>query len=104
MLVYQIIGGHPVGDWPTDAAQRVYLALDESGRPAYAGQTRGTLRGRLAGHRSTGMSRDWAWLVFVTMPNVSAQELDAVETSARRFFLFGPSLVGRRHPKERARV
>lgn len=104
MLVFQIAAGHPVGPWPTDALQRVYLALDAGGRSVYAGQTRGSLSRRMAGHRSTGASATWGWLVFVTITDASAHELDAIEASARQFFLFGPSLLGRKHPQTRVNI
>ena len=99
MHVFQMVGGIPMGPWPADALQRVYLALDAGGRTVYAGQTRGTLARRMAGHRSTGTSATWAWLVTVTLPDASAHELDAVEASARQFFLFGQ--IGRASCRER---
>ncbi len=101
MLAYRISDGRLAGSWPTDAAQRVYLALDAGGRPSYAGQTRVTLGARMTGHRSTGLANGWEWMVCVTVPTASALQLDAAETSARRFFLFGEALVGRRHPHPR---
>lgn len=99
MAAHQLCNGYPAGEWPLDCPPRVYLALSQEGRCLYVGKTRTTLQARLAGHRGTGMSRRWAWLVFVTVPDVGAAQLSHLEGAAADFFLPPSARAGRRHPR-----
>lgn len=91
--------------WPSDHKARIYVPWGADG-PAYVGQTSQPLAARIRGHFGTQTTPDqqlkagtWHFVVSAAFDNLTASELDALESHAARWLLPHHQRQGRRYPR-----